>query len=366
MGVTGHQDLEPDGLLDRVIGDQLGRIKAKLPFTETEIRLTVVSQLAEGADRLLIRVVREGAGERPDDVRLEVILPFHSSVYPALQGFSEASRREFESLLERAASVTEPASVEPPDDRSDAYESASRQLVARSDVLLALWDGGPTGGRGGTAETLLDGAVRSKPCVWISTDGDPKVRENLSDGSSSAFSHEVATRAEASGDRDGVRAHHPQDVLEPLRATFSMLDEFNRERLPAGFEEHLRGDLERLGHAAGWVAAPFTRATLLSARWRRRFRWSSWLIFAFAMAAATTLALSLSFGEGATGWHWAEAGFLVLALAGLFIVRRAGFHRRWLSYRVLAERLRSAHYLAPTVGRRGSRPSMSATVPRTG
>jgi hypothetical protein len=55
--------------------------------------------------------------------------------------------------------------------------------------------------------------------------------------------------------------------------------------------------------------------------------------------------------RGSTSWHWAEAAFLILALTGLLIVRSAGFHRRWLSYRVLAERLRSAYYLRANRGR---------------
>ena len=137
-------------------------------------------------------------------------------------------------------------------------------------------------------------------------------------------------------------------MLEGLLDTFWRLNGFNRERLPAHSEEDRRHELDPRDQATDWVAAPFLRATLLSARWQKRFRWSSWLIFLFAMAAAVMLAISLSYGEGSTSWHWAEAAFLVLALTGLLIVRSAGFHRRWLSYRVLAERLRSAFYLAPT------------------
>jgi hypothetical protein len=292
--------------------------------------------------------VRKEAREQGEDARLEVVLPSDRSSYPKWQGFSEESQGEFEALLTEATSISEPASAEPPHDRASAYESASSQVVGRSDVLIALWDGGPTGGRGGTAETLLDAAARSKPCIWISTTGEAAVRDNLASGSSYAFSREIETRAAASSQPELNQGDHAQAVLEALVDTFRRFDGFNRDRLPAYSEEHLERELGPEDETTDWVAAPFLRATLLSARWQKRFRWSSWLIFLFAMAAAVMLAISLSFGEGSTSWHWAEAAFLILALTALFIVRSAGFHRRWLSYRVLAERLRSAYYLAPT------------------
>ena len=346
--MTGHQDLELDPAVEQVIRGQIHRVRALLPRTATEVQLAIVSQLAEGADRLLVRIVRAEARERDEEARLEVILPFHRSNYAQLQRFSEESHRDFETLLAEATSVSEPAGADPPGDRAAAYESASRQLVGRSDVLIALWDGGPSGGKGGTADTLLDAAARLKPCIWISTEGEPEVRDNFADASSYAFFREVETRAAASAEAGRSPDDHAHGVLEALAATFSMLAEFNRERLPPDFQEHRERELGLRDGMSDWVAAPFMRATLLAARWQRRFRWCSWVIFLFAMAAAAMLAVSLSWGEESTSWHWAEAGFLVLALAGLLIVRGAGLHRRWLSYRVLAERLRSAQYLAPT------------------
>jgi SMODS and SLOG-associating 2TM effector domain 1 len=340
--------LEASQRVEQVIREQIRRIRTQMPRADTEVRLAVVSQLAEGADRLLVQIVREEAREQGQDARVEVVLPSHRSSYGKWQGFSEESNEEFEALLEEATSISEPASEEPPQDRAGAYESAGRQVVGRSDVLIALWDGGPTGGRGGTAETLLDAAARSKPCIWISTKGEPIVRDNLATGSSYDFAREVERRAAAPCEPGRNPGDHAQAVLEGLLDTFWRLNGFNRERLPAHSEEHRRHELDPRDEATDWVAAPFLRATLLSARWQKRFRWSSWLIFLFAMAAAVMLAISLSFGEGSTSWHWAEAAFLILALTGLLIVRSAGFHRRWLSYRVLAERLRSAYYLAPT------------------
>jgi alpha-D-ribose 1-methylphosphonate 5-triphosphate synthase subunit PhnL len=40
--------------------------------------------------------------------------------------------------------------------RRAAYEHAGRMMLAKSDVLLALWDGQPSGGQGGTAQMVTE------------------------------------------------------------------------------------------------------------------------------------------------------------------------------------------------------------------
>jgi hypothetical protein len=44
--------------------------------------------------------------------------------------------------------------VDPQPTREAAYEQAGRRVVEASDVLLALWDGAPSRGQGGTAEIV--------------------------------------------------------------------------------------------------------------------------------------------------------------------------------------------------------------------
>ena len=349
VGVTGHRQLSRSRELEEAVVERIRRVH-RLVTGETEVRLAAVSQLAEGADRLVVEAVFIAAAERGAEAHLEVVLPASRDVYPDLQGFSEESRAEFEELLDRAAVTSEPSDVrlDTEEERAAAYESASRHLMARSDVLIALWDGAESGGRGGTAETLLDAAAGSKPCIWLSTEGEREVRDNLTPASSERFYREVEQRATVLGESPWEKPEHPKEVLEPLRATYAMLDEFNRGALPEDFGSRLE---EELGSAEGmpeWVAPAFVRATLLARAAQRRFNSLSWLISGLATSAAVALAIGLSFGVGSPVWAWAEAASLIAALSALVAVRRSGFHRKWLSYRVLAERLRSAHFLAPT------------------
>jgi SMODS and SLOG-associating 2TM effector domain 1 len=350
IGVTGHKDVGHGGLIEAALKEQIRRLYDLFPSPDTEVRLSVVSQLADGADRLVVLDVQAEAEERGHEARLEAILPLHYEDYVAVQKFSDSSREQLDRLLGKAVVQSAPTGRlgDLSGSHGPAYEAAGHQVVARCDVLIALWDGKRSGGKGGTARTLLYAAARSKPCIWISTGAEPLVRDNFDPGQAAPFHREVEERAEGEIDAASGPASYPRDSLEVLRRSFVALDEFNREAVPANFESRLRSELTSRSGVDDWVAAPFVRATTLAARWRSRFAWAARIITLSAALAAAALAVGLSYGEKSEIWSEAEATLFLLALLGIGIIRKAGFHRRWLTYRVLAERLRTAHFLAPT------------------
>jgi hypothetical protein len=67
-----------------------------------------------------------------------------------------------------------------------------------------------------------------------------------------------------------------------------------------------------------------------------------------AISAAACLGASVAQEEPSKIWAWAEVACLLALVAVFLSVHRLGLHRRWLSYRLLAERFRSAYYIAPT------------------
>lgn len=341
IGVTGHRDIDPEPLVDAVRA-QVARLRGQLVMpAATPLRLAAVSQLADGADRLVVREVFAEAEERGEEARLEVVLPLPRDEYAAAQGFSDVSRAEFEELLARATLVTELHGGEA---SGRAYEAAGREVVGRCDALIALWNGGPTGGAGGTAETLLAAAAAGKPCVWIST-VDGAVADNLAPGAAAVFQHDVAERAAVPPDRRPPAPDLLGDVWSPFRDSIRSLDELNRERLPRDWAVQLERELGAESESAYWMAPFFLRSSLLAARWQSRFMWSARLISLLAIVSAFMLAVSVTLDES-RAWHWAEAAAFMAIVVVLGVVRRLGFHRRWLTYRFLAERLRSAHYLA--------------------
>jgi hypothetical protein len=169
VGVTGHRRIDdPEGVSAAVL-DALARVRERFAGAQG-VRLEAVSPLAEGADRIVARAVLAEAG-----AALTVPLPFPAEDYAT--DFAEpASKAEFDELLARAARVE----VMPPAaSRDDGYEHVGRWVVEHSDVLLALWDGAPSRGRGGTAEIVAYACERGVPVYWVRTNGGAPVVEEL-------------------------------------------------------------------------------------------------------------------------------------------------------------------------------------------
>jgi hypothetical protein len=124
--------------------------------------LIVVSALAEGADRLVVHECL-----RRDGATLEAVLPLPVDEYTKDFG-TAVSRREFADLLSRAASV-EVAETMPT--REQAYERAGHLMVDRSDAIVAVWDGLPARGRGGTADIVAYAQDSDVPVLRVDTGG---------------------------------------------------------------------------------------------------------------------------------------------------------------------------------------------------
>ncbi len=169
VGVTGHRSLAEPQALERRVEDALQRLdrrfaSAGLPWPE----LTVASALAEGADRLVARVVLRRPG-----AQLLAVLPLPRDDYRA--DFTDAaSGQEFDDLLGRADHVL---LVPPAPSRDEAYAAAGRTVLAQCDVLIALWDGLPARGLGGTAELVVAARALATPLIWIRTDPPFAIRE---------------------------------------------------------------------------------------------------------------------------------------------------------------------------------------------
>jgi hypothetical protein len=141
IAVTGHRDIdERDAVLTEAVARQLENLRSPGGT------LTLLSCLAEGADRLVANVAMSRFG-----VALVAVLPMSAERYE--EDFrNEDSRREFRRLLRRAREVVRiPGSAGTGDERGVQYARAGAYLLVHSEALLALWDGRPPRGVGGTA-----------------------------------------------------------------------------------------------------------------------------------------------------------------------------------------------------------------------
>ena len=135
VGATGHQNVPPQAreYVTRAANAVLGQLDGDL---------VGVSSLAAGGDQIFASLVLEQGG------RLEVVLPCKG--YETTFSSPE-DLRNFHALLERAATVETLGFDEPSE---DAYLAAGCRVVDLSEMLLAIWDGQPARGKGGTGDVV--------------------------------------------------------------------------------------------------------------------------------------------------------------------------------------------------------------------
>ncbi|OIJ25528.1 hypothetical protein UG56_017150 [Nocardioides luteus] len=153
IGITGHSNLTAatEKLVREAIRDALTPYAAK--------GFTGVTCLAKGADQVFAQVVLEAGGD------LAVVLP--SPNYRDRK-VKPANLATFDELLSGATEIAYLPFEEP---GRDAYMAASEELVSRSDLMVAVWDGGPAGGHGGTADVVTYAREQGRKVLVVWPDG---------------------------------------------------------------------------------------------------------------------------------------------------------------------------------------------------
>lgn len=144
IGITGHQRLPDDHAWQWVAEALRSHLeKARRPFVG-------VTSLAIGADQLFARLVLELGG--------------------AIYAFADIERSFAPEDVARYRRLVQGTSVEVlnvPGTDEDAYLAAGQRVVDLSDTLLAVWDGMPAKGKGGTADIVTYAKRRAVPIVHI-------------------------------------------------------------------------------------------------------------------------------------------------------------------------------------------------------
>jgi len=321
VGVTGHRVLPVDPALGEQVRCALRRARGSVPSSAaTPLCMAVISPLAEGADRLVAR-------EALDDQDAVLIVPLPLPVDDYINDFAaDDSKRAFKGLLARAREVVLLPKAEA---REDAYQNVADYLVEQCDILIALWDGHPARGQGGTAEVVALARERRLPLLWIETRAPFALHEEYGDG--------IA------------------------RDSFRQLDLFNRGHVDA---TRLGDDVARrtaaLGAAAAragldpdvarrfaaWNLPYLARADMLALRHQAVFTRASVAVFFLAAVSASTAAARQLFFPRWPQVDWLDVILPLAAVSILLMNRRRRLHERWSAYRLLAEWLRARLFLA--------------------
>ncbi len=382
VGVTGHRaDVLPNEsvpILRERIRDVLERIAEaggelveanRKWFADQQVTLRFVSPIADGADQIAAEVALELGWE------LQAILPFERAHYRSSLA-NHGARERFDALLERATCLLELPGD--PTDSLDAYVMTGRATVAHCDVLIAIWDGLPPRGRGGTGEVVQLALTRGTAIVhvplapgadvrilWSAFDptvltvaDDPGVTRPLERGDVDALLRGLLMPPPDEQEQRflkrflkerlrwlrarieyplllnaaGVRRFRARD-LTTKHAEAQIRDEWRRYRAGCG-------DAHSVSAPTGLLEESYRWADRLATHFAQTYR--SGHIFNFVLGGvAVCLGLAAFM---APHLKFEEAGLeLMITLAiilNAYIGTHQEWHRRWLDYRQLAERLR--------------------------
>ena len=314
------------------------------------------------------------------------MLPFPKDEY--LKDFEKSAtgdgrdvRGEFLKSLARAAVVTK---LPTPPERNHGYVLCGNFLLRQIDVLIAVWDGAEPkpGGTGAVAQEACNGGI---PVVWIATGGDRPIallesfeddkpvcaREPWSGKALQATLDPIlaAPSADASDGRS-QRARLEQFYAEgwpaPTRASsFDLLKRWAagqrplRLTLPAEPRDAMVASFGKFvdeGPAVGplhqrlkEVLAPrHAWADALAVHFSHLYR-NAYVLSYLLAAAAVLIAVAGAYVENPILKLVLVALELFVVVVIIQLVRYGGknaWHGRWIDYRLVAESLRYARFLA--------------------
>ncbi len=148
IGISGHRVLPPH--TERLVTAALRDVVAQ----HADEELVGVSALAEGADSLFAQEVLDADGS------LVAVVPAKSyrAALPA------DHRPVFDALLARAVRVI---ALDHEETTDHAYMDGGLRVLDESDLLVAVWDGQPARGLGGTAQVVDAAEERHLPVTVI-------------------------------------------------------------------------------------------------------------------------------------------------------------------------------------------------------
>ncbi len=374
VGITGHRALDPavvPGLATAItrllisLQANVTRIAAQHQgrFADAPPRFCLVSGLAAGADQIAAAAALEAG------YALAAVLPFERGAFAATM--ADGDRAAMAALLARAETVWEaPAGC-----GENGYVLAGDVTVAGSDLLIAVWDGEPERGPGGTASVVAEAVRRGVPVVHVPSDGGPPEllwagldavpperlrldsvpQRPLDDATLAQTLAVLLTPSLPAPELDAYLAE--TERVRRWRAEWPLLLALvGVQRLRPGFlgaTPYLAASRDDFaGHAEGCAAAGVMVAG--QERLEAAFAWADGLAAHYAHSFRSGLVFNF-FGASFAVVFALLAGLLPgqkipLLIAELVVVgavvlnthlgNQQQWHRRWLDYRYLAETLR--------------------------
>ncbi len=360
IGAIGHRDLVANEVA--ALAERVRIFLQTLQQQYPDLRVTVLTSLADGADRLVADVA--------SSLTMPVIyvLPMPSDLYE--RDFDAASLGEYRQLLTDSNVLTLPLLgdntaddvTHPGPARDRQYAQLGCFIAAHCHILLALWDGDKEGPSGGTTAIIR---YHQDDFMVGLTEGEPRSRLDDTDDESDLVYHVVCSRDRPNGApkaplRPGDVGWLSRNEAAPrtarMPARYEMvlrhMVEFSRdavrfraqiERAPSALLQN--GGSVEISTGERDIAAVFGVANWLALHYRGLTRTALRVLLAFAGLASISFLVYSNLADSDV-MIYPYLGFMAVSIGAYLLQRRGDWQRRYLDYRVLAEALRVQFYWA--------------------
>jgi uncharacterized phage-like protein YoqJ len=321
IGVAGHRILQNEPELIKQIHLIFSKIKERIsPLKNTTVEFVVLSSLAEGAGRLVAREVL-----KMPDAQLEVVLSFEAEEY--LEDFKQtASQEEFEDLLSKANHIkTLPASS----DRKDSYSQANRYIVDHCDVFIVIWNGKEASESEEITGTAQYARRKKCPLFWIDAENIGRIKYEPG--------HGLNVRSIQDLDRYNSEKIKIKKIKKDV--------EQQKQNLLSQAEK-AKFESRSLQEISDKLLPHFVRADLLAQRFRTFYFKAGIWVYSLAVAAVAAATFQIIFLPEWPKIILFEVAFIFFALLVYWLGSRRKWHAKYIDYRFLAERFRSALFMA--------------------
>ncbi|MCF7805111.1 MAG: hypothetical protein K9N46_04505 [Candidatus Marinimicrobia bacterium] len=314
IGITGHRNLDDIGWinshLEYFCKDLIQQLQGEDSFKDI---LTVYSALADGADQIVAENLIKNL-----DANLNAILPMDKTEYKK-EFQSKKAQLNFEKLIKISSRIiVEGDSTE----REEAFLKSGKFIVNNCDILIALWDGKPANGKGGTAEIVSYANEVDKPIFWVNTQ-----------------------------DYSAKYLNSSRQFFEVLKK----VNEFNSERIHKkklkkeveNYKKFVTKKLNELGPTQdGWneylrdISPILVKSNMLSTKYHNLYYAAGTSIYLLSTFAILIASLQIIFFPAFVEIISIEVISIILLIVVYWLSRKFNWHHKWLSYRSLTENLR--------------------------
>ncbi len=324
VGVIGHvavfgEEHARDGI--RTVLRRLDEILRKTPHSFT----VVSSCIDEAFEPVIEEILASSDGMERGTSRYEVVL-LSSPAECIVNLETDREQDAFRRLLGRASLVK--VIDESGTEAGTAHEVTGQHIIQTCDLLLVVWDGLGDPDPGSTAHLVRYARMTGRTLFWVHPVTGRVVEERHEDGILESLEDLNAYNGEEAG------------VEEVGRICAERRDWLARKMQMSGLPADLLKPLSRT------MLRDYARARLLTTRYRKRYMRAGSAVYALAALAVATVTIQTLFFPDYPELLWFEVAEIGIILLLLMASRTGGWHRKWIDYRFLTERIMAGFFMS--------------------